>query len=95
MIAFWMQSIVSMIHSAIRGGLMCSRNILTYCSRMNYLHINAEDSYLDEAVGYTLAATGMWFQLSMGFEVFFPFNILLLPFTLTNLLLLWVVNTTQ
>lgn len=36
----------------MRGGLMFSRNILKYLSYMKIWHMNHEDTYLDEVVGY-------------------------------------------
>ena len=41
-----------------------------------------DESILDEAVGYLVAATGFVFQLKMGFDLIFPLNLLLLPLTL-------------
>ena len=40
---------------------------------------NHEDSYLDEAFGWTMAAIGFYFQYTIGFSVPFPMNIILLP----------------
>ena len=55
-VAWFVQRILSAFHSAIRGGLMCSRNILEYLSIMKYVDINHEDTYLDEIVGYGTCA---------------------------------------
>eukprot|EP01042_Synura_sphagnicola_P018201 gene18201-23014_t len=88
-IAWFVQRIISAFHSAIRGGLMFSRNIMKYLSDMNIYKINHEESMLDELVGYALAALGLWFQLSMGFAVPFPLNIILFPFTLLEYFLMW------
>ena len=90
-----MQRVISAFHSAIRGGLLFSRNILKYLSAMNYVHIDHDKTYLDELVGYGLAAIGLWFQLSLGFQVPFPLNLLLFPFTILEYLLIWVVNSTH
>ena len=37
---------------------------------------------LDEIIGWAIAAQGFWFQLSTGFSVPFPFNVLLLPLSM-------------
>lgn len=91
-IAWFVQRVISAFHSAIRGGLMFSRNIMKYLSDMNIYKINHEESMLDELVGYALAALGLWFQLSMGFAVPFPLNIILFPFTLLEYFLIWAVT---
>lgn len=92
-IAWFVQRILSAFHSAIRGGLMFSRNIMEYLSIMKYVEINHEDTYLDEVVGYGLAFLGLSFQLSYGFALPFPLNILLLPFSIAEWFLMWVVNS--
>lgn len=94
-IAWTVQRVISAFHSAMRGGLMFTRNIMEYLSKMGYLHIDPEKTYLDEVVGYAIAFLGMWFQLSMGFNIPFPLNIVLLPFTIAEYLLMWVVNSTH
>lgn len=94
-IAWTLQRIISAFHSAIRGGLMFSRNILNYLSAMNYVHIDHEKTYLDEVAGYGVALLGLWFQLSLGFSLPFPLNIFLLPFSILEYLLLWAVNSTK
>lgn len=91
-VAWTLQRIISAFHSAIRGGLMCSRNILEYCSEMGYAHIDHEKSYIDEIVGFSLALLGLIFQLRFGFGLPFPLNILLFPFTLAEYFLIWMIS---
>jgi hypothetical protein len=71
---------------------MCSRNLLEYLSRQKILHIDADKSYWDEVVGYLLAALGLYFQLSRGFSLPFPLNLLLLPVTVAEYFLIWIVG---
>lgn len=80
-LSWFIQRVISAFHSAIRGGLMCSRNILEYLSEMNILHIDHEKTQLDEVLGYGLAILGFLFQISRGFTLPFPLNVLLFPFT--------------
>ena len=94
-VAWTVQRVLSAVHSAMRGGLMFSRNILAYLSKMNYIHIDAEETVLDEVVGYGFALMGIWFQLSLGFSIPFPLNVVLFPFTLLEYTLMWVVNSTR
>lgn len=91
-VAWTVQRILSAFHSAIRGGLMFARNIMEYLSEMNIYKINHEESMLDEAVGYGLALVGLYFQLAFGFGLPFPLNILLFPFRLMEVILVWMVN---
>ena len=90
--AWFLQRIISAFHSAMRGGTMFSRNVLEYLDRMNYVHLRSEDTHADEIAGYAVAALGLWFQLSSGFTLPFPLNVLLLPFTLAEWWLMWMVN---
>ena len=57
-VAWFLQRILSAVHSAVRGGTMVSRNVLEYLSIMKYVNINHDETYLDEVVGYGLAFTG-------------------------------------
>ena len=43
---------------------------------------DANESFVDEAVGYSLAALGFTFQIFNGFELPFPLNLIFLPLTL-------------
>ena len=72
---------------------MFSRNILHYLSAMNYVHINPDDTYIDEVAGYLIAALGLYFQLSFGFSLPFPLNIVMLPFSIAEYFLMWMVNS--
>lgn len=91
-VAWTLQRILSAVHSALRGGLMLSRNLLKYLSDMKYVHINPEETVLDEAVGYSVALLGLFFQLRFGYGLPFPLNILLLPFTIAEYILMAIVN---
>lgn len=87
-IAWFIQRIISALHSALRGGLMCSRNILKYLSAMKIYELDENDTYLDEIVGYGLAVLGLIFQLSTAFSLPFPLNFLLFPFTIVEYILM-------
>lgn len=71
---------------------MFSRNILEYLSRMGYININHKETYLDEVLGYGMAVLGLWFQLSVGFKLPFPLNIIMFPVTIVEYLLQWFIN---
>eukprot|EP01031_Cornospumella_fuschlensis_P025734 gene25734-31080_t len=91
-VAWTIQRIISAFHSALRGGLMFSRNILHYLSEMKILHLKHEDTVLDELVGYGVALVGLLWQLRGGFRLPFPLNVLLLPLSILENVLLWAVN---
>lgn len=91
-IAWTVQRILSAFHSALRGGLLFARNILSYLDEMKYMQIKHEETYLDEIVGYSLALLGLYFQLAWGFGLPFPLNILLFPFTIAEYILIGLVT---
>jgi hypothetical protein len=76
----------------MRGGLMFSRNIIEYLTEMKYINLKHEDTMIDEFAGYALAAVGLYFQLAFGFGLPFPLNILLLPFTIAEYLLVAIIT---
>lgn len=92
-IAWFIARVISAYHSAIRGGNMFTTNIIEYLNTMGYLKVNVVDTHVDEIAGYFIAGVGLWFQLSMGFQLPFPLNVLLFPFTLLEWWFMWLVNT--
>jgi hypothetical protein len=93
-VAWFLQRVISAFHSAVRGGTMCSRNLLNYLGKRGIIpEINHEDTYLDEIVGAALAGLGLLFQLSFGFQLPFPLNIILFPFTLMEWFLIRMVTS--
>ncbi|MFM7855662.1 MAG: hypothetical protein ACKO96_27970, partial [Flammeovirgaceae bacterium] len=47
-IAWFIQRIVSSVHSGIRGGLIFSRSLLNWANKKGYIQFNDEESYVDE-----------------------------------------------
>jgi len=90
-IAWTLQRVISAVHSALVGGLLISRNMLVYLAEMKIVNINHEETYLDELVGYGLTALGLFFQLTFGFGLPFPLNVLLFPFSVMEWFLVRVV----
>jgi hypothetical protein len=91
-VAWTIQRFISAFHSALRGGLLFSRNILEYVNVMKIYRIDHENTYIDEVVGMGVALLGLLFQLSRGFSLPFPLSILLFPFTMMEYLLIAAVN---
>ncbi len=98
-IAWTLRRVVSSYHSAIRGGLMFSKNLLGYLVDMGYIRKDSEyEAYLpyaDKIVGYAIALLGLWFQLTYGFSLPFPLNVILFPFTILEYALVWMVNNSH
>lgn len=90
-LAFFLQRVVSAIHSSIRGGLMIARNLLAYLEVMNIYKLDEKDTYLDEILGYALAFMGFYFQLSHMFKLPFPLSLFLFPACVFESLLAWFV----
>eukprot|EP00616_Rhizochromulina_sp_CCMP1243_P016807 CAMPEP_0118975282 /NCGR_PEP_ID=MMETSP1173-20130426/15329_1 /TAXON_ID=1034831 /ORGANISM="Rhizochromulina marina cf, Strain CCMP1243" /LENGTH=361 /DNA_ID=CAMNT_0006925147 /DNA_START=57 /DNA_END=1142 /DNA_ORIENTATION=- len=92
-IAWYVQRVISAFHSAIRGGLLCSRGVLNFMNSRGIIDFNDTESYLDEIVGWSLAAAGFYFQFMMGFSMPFPFNLLLWPFGVAEWYIVWTVSS--
>ena len=82
-LSFFLQKILYSVHSAVRGGIMISRNLLEYLSVMKVLpkSIDHEETLMDEIVGGIIAFIGFSYQVRNGFTLPFPLNVLLFPFT--------------
>jgi len=98
-IAWVLRRVISSYHSAFRGGLMCSQHLVEYLLHIGVM--SAKDTtpeqrtFWAQCVGYALAATGIYFQLSRGFSLPFPLNVILLPFSILEYLLVWAVNNSH
>lgn len=92
-IAWTIQRVISAVHSASRGGLMFSRHGIKYLVKQGYIsHINLDETYIDEAVGWSLAVVGIYFQLSNWFGLPFPFWIVMMPVSIVEYVLQWIVT---
>jgi hypothetical protein len=83
-IAWKLQSVISAFTSALTGGLIMARAIYAFCSERNIRFAgmvpnNHEETYIDEVFSYIFAACGIYFQFKIGFDMPFPFNVLLWP----------------
>ena len=48
---------------------------------------DADKTYFDEMIGYGLAAAGFYFQLTSGFALPFPLNLVFLPLSIVEWIL--------
>lgn len=92
-LAWYVQSVISAFHSAIRGGLMASRSFLRFLNGLGVIKFDEDQSQLDEYLGWTCAALGFYFQFTSGFSVPFPLNLLLWPFQVLETYIKWKIST--
>merc|ERR1712032_807750 len=92
-IAWWIQRVISAVHSAIRGGIIFARNIIEYLQEAGFIKEGSCDSRLEEMAGWSLAIVGILFQLSRGFSLPFPLSIFLLPARLLETFVVWSVGS--
>jgi len=93
-IAWYIQRIISAFHSAIRGGLMCARGLVNFLNKRGIINFDDSESYLDEILGWTLAAIGFYFQFRSGFVLPFPLNFLLWPLSMCESYIVWTISDT-
>eukprot|EP00937_MAST-01D_sp_MAST-1D-sp2_P002281 g2281.t1 len=93
-VAWFLARVISAVHAAIRGGSIFVHNAIKIAKKHGMLEDFDEDqSNLDEIAGWALALVGFYAQLKGGFTLSFPLNILLLPLTMLETLLVWAVGT--
>jgi len=94
-IAFYIQRIISAFSSALRGGLQTARALLRMAVKRGLWEGKHEDTYLDEALGWTLAALGFYFQYALGFAVPWPLTWVLWPFEVSEYYIMYAVTTPE
>lgn len=88
--AWWLQMIISAFYSGLRGGRMFADHAIAYLVDKDLMGkvplikqpFDPDESFLDEIVGYSLAAFGFMFQILNGFTLPFPLNLVFLPLTI-------------
>jgi len=88
--AWYLQMIISAFYSGLRGGRLFADAICEILIEKGWMEklpfvsvpFKAEESYIDEAIGYSLAACGFLFQFWSGFSLPFPLNIIFLPLSI-------------
>ena len=71
---------------------MFSRRTLGYLNKQGYISFNEDESYLDEIIGWAVAALGVYFQVTRFFNVPFPLNIFMFPLSFLDETLKWVIS---
>jgi len=91
LVAISLQRIISAFHSAVRGGILFTQTLCEVLNNRGIIKFDHSSSSLDEVAGWSLAMVGFLFQISMGFSLFFPLNIILFPITMLECVLQCVV----
>lgn len=103
LLAWFLQAVISGFYSAIRGGRMFADSFFTVLVDQGLIQrlpcykegFDADESYVDEIIAYSLAACGFFFQLTHGFMLPFPLDLILFPLTLVEYFLRWQVHLTS
>lgn len=90
-IAWWITRVIAAFHSAIRGGLLFGHYLVEFLHDKQIINFTAEQAYLDEAIGWGLAALGLLFQYTYHFGLPFPLNLLCWPLDLVEAFIVWSV----
>jgi len=82
--AFYLQSIITALTSALTGALIMSRAAMKIMSTKGYtlgglIPVDHKDTLIDEVASYGLAFLGFTFQWKMNFSIPFPLNLFLVP----------------
>eukprot|EP00931_Biecheleriopsis_adriatica_P010099 TRINITY_DN111197_c0_g1_i1.p1 TRINITY_DN111197_c0_g1~~TRINITY_DN111197_c0_g1_i1.p1 ORF type:complete len:401 (-),score=97.15 TRINITY_DN111197_c0_g1_i1:65-1201(-) len=101
-ISTYIQAIISAFYSGLRGGRMFGTGlvygIMPYvgpylpecCIKQPF---DPEQSYIDEMIGFPLAAAGFYYQFTHNFTLEFPYSLIMLPCTIVEWVLRWNVFT--
>jgi len=95
--AWSLQEVVSAAQSGLRGGLLFSRGVCAWLNKRGHvsfcgLSLEPDQTYLDEAVGYLLAACGFYVQWHFGFGLPFPFSIVMFPLDIIEWYVRWTIT---
>lgn len=92
--AWWVQRIVSSIHSAIRGAFIFAEYLCKYLKEEKNIDLEAKlGPYADDVIAWSIAAMGFFFQLYFGFSVPFPFWIITWPLNITEYFVIYSVTS--
>lgn len=96
-IAWYIQTIISAIASAMTGAIMISRILLKICFEKGYtlggiIPESDKDTQIDEMASYVFAFFGFYVQWKMNFSVPFPLNILLFPLGCCETFIRWSIT---
>jgi hypothetical protein len=92
--AWFIQRIISAFHSSFRGSFLLVSALLAYLTKYGYISpLTKTQKKTYVLFGMGLGVMGFGWQFMSGFTLPFPLNILLLPLTITESVLMHVVAT--
>jgi len=93
-IAWYIQTIRSAFASALAGGLLMSRSTLYMLQKRGlFQKKDHSETHVDEFLSYIFAACGFYFQFKLGFDVPYPFNLILFPFEIAEYYIRWSITS--
>jgi len=97
-IAWYMQTFISAVASALIGSLMISQALITILQQKSIiteemLPKDLDSTQVDEVASYGIAALGVFVQVQMNFGVSFPLNLLLFPFEFAEYYIRWSITS--
>jgi hypothetical protein len=94
MIAWFLQRVISTVHSAVKGGSLFSESLVNYLIKQGKLNVENPEKQreIEQKLSVGITILGVLFQFYMGWGLIFPLNILLLPFTMFEWFLTFFVN---
>jgi len=94
-IAWKVQQLTSTVQSAFFGGMIASRALLELLRQRQLMAASDDETYLDEAIGWTLGASGIYVQLFKGGPVPYFMTPLFWPLDFVEAVLKWNVTWTE
>lgn len=91
-LAWKIQRVISTVQSGVSGGLIAARAALALMRARRLLTIADDETMLDEAAGYSLAAGGVYYQLVKGGPVPFMLKPIFWPMDIVEWWLQWSVT---
>eukprot|EP00618_Florenciella_parvula_P032624 CAMPEP_0119468940 /NCGR_PEP_ID=MMETSP1344-20130328/2482_1 /TAXON_ID=236787 /ORGANISM="Florenciella parvula, Strain CCMP2471" /LENGTH=344 /DNA_ID=CAMNT_0007501457 /DNA_START=36 /DNA_END=1070 /DNA_ORIENTATION=- len=79
-VAFWVQQMISAVHSAIQGGQLFTASLCRYLRKYGISTFDPDTSNLDELAGYAVAVLGLGWQLFYSTPTLL--GLVLLPLTI-------------
>lgn len=91
-VAWFVNRIVSAVHSALRGGYLCASSLAKYLKDHHDIDVEAKGPYAMDFLGLAISFLGLIFQFTFRFGVPFPLNLLTWPLSLLEAHIMWVVS---
>ena len=96
-IAWYIQSVISGVTSALKGGLMMALALFEACKHrkitlFGLIPEDANQSIVDEVLSYVFAGLGFYVQFRSGFSLPAPLKLLLWPLEVAEYYIRWTIT---